>query len=263
VIPSVDPARPGDRAAPGPSSRVVFRALCNLLARTQITRVRIGALLALGGLAIMSGVAYRSGVRTGTIDDPLAEGATWINDFGLGFVVPVATLLFASSMFGDPRDDKTLVYLWLKPIRRSQLTTAAALTSFVITWPLVVPALVITAAFTGGGRDLVLGTLVACTVSVAGYTGLFVALGARLRLPLVWGLLYIIIWEKYVAGASKLTASIAIRGYGSSILHYFTKASLSMAKLDLGLIPSIAIPIAIGGAALVYTTRRLQRQDVD
>ena len=90
----------------------------------------------------------------------------------------VAALLFASSMFGDPIEDKTLVYLWLRPVSRGRLTCAAGLTSFLVTWPLIVPAMAATAACTGGGYTLVMATIVACTVAIAGYTGVFVALGA-------------------------------------------------------------------------------------
>jgi ABC-2 type transport system permease protein len=233
------------------------------MARTQVTRVRVMALVGLGALAILSGAAYGNGVRTGMLTTPLASGTKWVDEFGLGFVVPVATLLFATSMFGDPNDDKTMVYLWLRPITRNRLTMAAALTSFVVTWPLVVPAMATMAACTGGGRDLVVGTIVASTVGVAGYTGVFVALGARVKVPLVWGLLYVIIWEKYVASASTITKALALRAYGTSILSTITGIKgndLPLAFLPLA--PAVVLPVAIGVLGLVYATRRITNQDV-
>jgi ABC-2 type transport system permease protein len=260
------PARP-DPPPGGGRTEPVFKSLCGLMARTQVTRVRVWALLGLGILAILSGLAYGNGVRTGVIKQPLVSGTRWIDDFGLGFVVPVATLLFASSMFGDPTDDKTLVYLWLRPIARRKLTAAAALTSFVVTWPLVVPAMAATAACTGGGRDLVVGTVVACTVGVAAYTGVFVALGSRVKLPVVWGLLYVIIWEKYVSTASGFTKALALRAYGTSTLSHFTgvdagDGSSQLALAFLPLVPALVVPLVISALALMYATRRLSREDV-
>jgi ABC-2 type transport system permease protein len=257
-----------DRPPPEPAeghARPVFRSLCGLMARTQITKVRVRTVLLLGGLSILSGVAYGNGVRTGVIKQPLLAGATWIDELGLGFVVPVATLLFASSMFGDPIEDKTLVYLWLRPVSRARLTLAAALTSFLATWPLIVPAMAATAACTGGGRSLVVATIVACTVAIAGYTGVFVALGARVKMPLVWGLLYIIMWEKYVARASTISKALSLRAYGTSVLSQLTGVKGTAEQLGhafLPVLPAVLIPLGISAAALIYATRRLSRQDV-
>jgi ABC-2 type transport system permease protein len=241
-------------------TRPVFWALCSLMVRTQLTRVRVSAVLGLCVLAILSGAAYGSGVRSGAIRQPLLTGAAWIDQLGLGFVVPVACLLFASSMFGDPNEDKTLVYLWLRPIPRARLTLAAAVSSFMITWPLVVPAMATTAALTGGGQVLVLATVLACTIAVVAYTGVFVALGARVKVPLVWGLLYIIIWEKYVASASSITKALSLRAYGTSTLSHFTGAKLTLDFLPL--VPAVVVPLAIAAFALARTTRRLATQDV-
>jgi ABC-2 type transport system permease protein len=235
------------------------------MARTQVTRVRVRTELLLGCLSILSGVAYGHGVRTGVIKQPLLAGATWIDELGLGFVVPVAALLFASSMFGDPIEDKTLVYLWLRPVSRARLTTAAALTSFLVTWPLIVPAMAATAACTGGGYSLVAATIVACTVAIAGYTGVFVALGARVKMPLVWGLLYIIMWEKYVAKASTISKALSLRAYGTSIMSTLTGVKSTadqLAHAFLPLAPAIVVPLGIGALGLVYATRRLSKQDV-
>jgi ABC-2 type transport system permease protein len=254
----------GAGAAPG-STKPVFRSLCSLMARTQVTKVRVRTVILLSGLAILSGVAYGNGVRIGVIKQPLVSGAIWIDELGLGFVVPVATLLFASSMFGDPIEDKTLVYLWLRPVSRARITVAAALTSFLVTWPLVVPAMAATAACTGGGRKLVVATIISCTVAVAGYTGVFVALGARVKMPLVWGLLYVIMWEKYVAEASTVAKALSLRSYATSILSDLSGVRSTADQLGhafLPLLPAMVLPLGISALGLVYATRRLSRTDV-
>jgi ABC-2 type transport system permease protein len=260
------PDAPGADAGP---TKPVFSALCGLMARTQITRVRVGAVLLLSALSIASGVAYGNGVRIGVVKQPLVSGAQWIDELGLAFVVPVATLLFASSMFGDLTEDKTLVYMWLRPVSRARITLAAALTSYVATWPLVVPALAATAACTGGGQALVLATIFSASIAIAGYTGVFVALGARVRVPLVWGLLYIMIWEKYVSSAGAIAQALSLRTYATSVLEALTVrfAGISTSGVTLNLawlplVPAVVVPLGVSALALVYATRRLARQEV-
>ena len=50
------------------------------------------------------------------------------------------------------------------------------------------------------------------------YTGVFVALGLRVQRALVWGLLYIFIWEGFVAHGQPPPPRSPIRAYGRSIL---------------------------------------------
>ena len=51
-------------------------------------------------------------------------------------------------------------------------------------------------------------------------------LAMRVKRPLVWGLLYIFIWEGFVARAGPTAARLAVRAYGSSILNHFTDAKI-------------------------------------
>ena len=108
---------------------------------------------------------------------------------------------------------------------------------------------------------MVVGTLAGVTVAMVGYIGLFVALGLRVKRALIWGLLYIFIWEGFVATANTTAARLAVRSYGRSTLSAITGG------------PDLASPrSARPGAgwcrsgwrcvALAYATRRLARQDI-
>jgi ABC-2 type transport system permease protein len=227
------------------------------LLRTQVTRARVISLVLLSGLGIVVGASLGAAPR---VRDHVSTGADFINNYGLSLLVPVATLVFASSVFGDLNDDSTLVYLWLRPVPRRTLAGAGALTALSITWPLVVPPLAVSAALTKGGQPLVLGTIVAATVGVLAYTGLFLALGARVRRPLVWGLLYIFIWEGFVARGSENAAKVAVRAYGSSILTHYTGAQEVLGSFSLTW--SIFVPLVAGACGLAYTVHRLRHQDV-
>jgi ABC-2 type transport system permease protein len=224
--------------------------------RNQVTRARVFGLLALGGVGILTGLAIGA---SDLVDHRLA-GARFVDTFGLALLAPVATLVFASAALGDPSEDGTLVYLWLRPVPRSRVIAAAVLSSITVTWPVVVGPLLVAASVTGAGPDLVRGTAVAASVAIVSYSAVFVALGLRVRRALMWGLLYILIWEGFVAQANASAARLAIRSYTRSLLAQVADTYLRLA--DVALTAAWLVPLAVAGAATVYATVRLRRQDV-
>ncbi|HSL59557.1 MAG TPA: ABC transporter permease [Acidimicrobiales bacterium] len=231
-------------------------ALVGLMVRTTATRGRIIGLASLGLVAVV--VAGAVGASDPT--DVVQTGAELIDGFGLSVLAPVVVLVFATATLGDPIEDGTLVYLWLRPVPRATLALAAALATLIVSLPLVVVPLGIAAALTGAGDGLVLGTIAASAVVVIGYTGIFVALGSWLRRALAWGIVYVLIWEGFIARASDGTARLAVRSYGRSLI-----AAIADVELELGTIApatAVVVPLLVGGLGLVATTVRLRRGDV-
>jgi ABC-2 type transport system permease protein len=231
-----------------------FAALYDLILRTQASRARLLVLGALGVVGIVIGFAI------GASDSPGRAGTVFIDNFGLALVVPVTTLVFASAALGDFIDDGTMVYLWLRPVKRWKLAVSAAAASFTVTLPLVLLPLVVAAAVTGKGSDLVVGTALAATIGIAAYTGLFVTLGVRVKRSLLWGLLYIFIWEGFVARAGHNASRLAIRAYTRSVLSGITGYHLELA--DISRPYRYITPLVVLVLALVYATHRLHVQDV-
>lgn len=232
------------------------RTLFWLMLRNQVTRARVLGLLALGAVGVLTALAIRS---SDMVDHELA-GARFVDTFGLALLAPVATLVFASAALGDPNEDGTLVYLWLRPVPRSRTVLAATASSIVVTWPVVVGPLVVAAAVTGGGPDLVRGTAVAASLAVVAYAAVFVAVGLRLRRALMWGLLYILIWEGFVAQANDSAARLAIRTYTRGL--FADVADVYLRRADVTTTAAWAVPVAVAVLAAVYATVRLSRQDV-
>jgi len=244
------------RPVPTPPTPGALALLYRLMLRSQVTRARIIALLALGGIGVLVGVALG---QSSSIDRA-HEAARFINNFGIALLVPVASLVFASATLGDPNEDGTMVYLWLRPVSRAKIVAAAALSSFTVTWPVVTIPLLVAALAAGGGREVVLGTLGGVTVAMVGYIGLFVALGLRVRRALIWGLLYIFIWEGFVATANTTAARLAVRSYGRSTLSAITGDPIGFTQI--GAPWRWLVPIGVAVVALAYATRRLARQDI-
>ena len=172
AAPASRPARRPVRTGGSPPGSL--RRLYAVFLRHQLTWGRAAVIVVLGGLAILVGLAVRAGA-----DGPGDGGDPVRQRLRPSLLVPICALVFASSSLGDPVDDGTLVYLWLRPVPRSRIAVAAATAPLTVPWPLVVVPLVLAAAATGGGAALVGGTAVACVVGTIGYMGLFAALGLR------------------------------------------------------------------------------------
>jgi ABC-2 type transport system permease protein len=234
----------------------VIVPLYEMFVRTLLRRGRLIGLLALGAVGVVLGVAIGASETADAIDD----GTVMITTYGLAVVVPVTTLLLASSVLGDPNEDGTLVYLWLRPIARWRLVVAAVAATLTVALPVIVGPMAIAAAATGGGAELIRGTAVACAIGTVAYTGVFTWLGLRVRRAVVWGLAYILVWEGFVARAGATPSRLAIRASTRSLL---TRMSHGPPRLiSVSMATAIIIPLLAAAIGTALTIWRLHRQDV-
>lgn len=231
-------------------------ALYALFVRSIVTRTRVAGLVAFGALGIVVGWA----IGAADVVNHTTSGTRFVDVFGLSLLAPVTALVLASATFGDPSDDGTLVYLWLRPVARWQTVLAAYAAAVSIASPIVVVSLTLAALATRGGPDLVVGTVVSSTIAVAVYAAVFVALGLRVRRALVWGLLYIFIWEGFVATANLSAARLALRSYSRSLLAEITGVTLRLA--DFTVVAAVVVPAVVAALGLAYASRRFARQDI-
>ena len=143
----------------------------------------------------------------------ISDRIDFVNAFGLALVLPVSTLVFASASFGDLVDDQTLVYLWLRDIPRWRLAASAMLSTLTIVIPLVAVPLIATAVAAGSTATPSSASVIATIIGAVAYTGVFTALGLRTKRALVWGLLYIFIWEQFIARAGHGVRRFALSAY--------------------------------------------------
>ncbi len=127
-------------------------------------------------------------------------GMIWI--LFLRFIVPVLGVFYGTSLMADEVEDKTLTYLFTRPIRRGAViigkymaylvcTTLVVLPSVMIVYFLIVPFEQIPASFVSVMVDL--GLL---AIGLATYGALFALVGTLLKRPLVVGLVFAFGWEQ-------------------------------------------------------------------
>lgn len=233
-----------------------IRLTYGLLLRQLVTRGRVLALLAVGAVV----AAISAAVGAGDDGDRLENAVEVIAGLGFTTVVPIVALVFAAASLGDPREDGTLVYLWLRPMDRWPVVVGAWLASITVSLPLTIVPLAVAAALADGGAVLVGATVLAAAVGVVAYSSVFVLLGLLVKNAIVWGLAYILVWEGIIAAFGDFAARLALRGYTRSILTSRTDVDLELG--DLSLAAGVAVPLVVAVAGLALASWRLHRMDV-
>jgi ABC-type transport system involved in multi-copper enzyme maturation permease subunit len=147
-----------------------------------------------------------SGVRVNNmaVDGPAVFGLI-IWAFFLKFSIPVLGVFYGTSLIADEVEDKTITYLFSRPISREAVllgkylaylgcTMLVVLPSIMLVWLLVIP---MGGSFGANFIDLVkdLGIV---AIGLAVYGAVFAFIGAKFKRPPLIGLVFIFGWEQVV-----------------------------------------------------------------
>ena len=229
-------------------------AVYRVILRTQLSPARLLVLAGLSGVAILLAFTARAA------DDTVEVATRTIANFGINIFAAFIALSLGSAALGNLVEDRTLVYLWLRPVSRHSIATAAMAAVLTVVAPILVVVMTVAAVITGVD-DLVAATAVATALAVFAYSGIFLALGLRFKRSLLIGLGYIAIWELLMSRLGDWFARLSIRSYPMSILSDATDVSMRLA--DRSTLASYIVPLAVGLAGLLYTSWRLTRTEID
>jgi ABC-2 type transport system permease protein len=172
--------------------------------RSVFLGVLLGGPVALAVVLRIIATLYTSGFH---INGAMAGGAVifgmmiWL--LYIRFIVPVLGVFYGTALIADEVEDKTITYLFTRPIPRSAVLVGKYFAYLVCTSLLILPSVVLVyflivpisegsigAAFPSLVKDL--GMLV---VGLAAYGAVFALVGTRLKRPLVVGLVFAFGWE--------------------------------------------------------------------
>jgi ABC-2 type transport system permease protein len=122
------------------------------------------------------------------------------------FIVPVLGVFYGTALIADEVDDKTITYLFTRPVPRSAVLLGKYLAYLACTVLLVLPSVMLVffliVPSEGGSIAAAFPPLVAdlgmLAVGLAAYGALFALVGTRLKRPLVVGLVFAFGWEPAV-----------------------------------------------------------------
>ncbi len=199
------------------SRRTVFMAL--VVGAPVVIAVLLRALVAMD-LFLPKGVING---RPVTLDGPEMFGVM-IWGFYLQLAVPLLGMFYGTALIADEVEDKTITYLFTRPVSRSAVLVGKYLAYLGCTGLVVLPSAMLVffliVPLEGGSigtsfLDLV-KDLALLAVGLAVYGALFALVGAWFKRPLLIGLVFIFVWEKiivFVPGYMKrFTVSYYIQG---------------------------------------------------
>jgi ABC-type transport system involved in multi-copper enzyme maturation permease subunit len=140
--------------------------------------------------------------------------------FFIRFAAPVLAIFYGTSLMADEVDDKTITYLFTRPIPRSAVLLGKYLAYVMCTWAVVLPAVVLVwlliAPINGTLAETfmsLLKDLGILAIGLVAYGAVFALAGATLKRPLLFGLAFVFGWE---------TLAMALPGYlkHATVAHY-------------------------------------------
>jgi ABC-2 type transport system permease protein len=122
------------------------------------------------------------------------------------FIVPVLGVFYGTALIADEVDDKTITYLFTRPIPRGAVLIGKYLAYLACTVLLILPTVMVVFFLIvplGGGSigrafPSLLTDLGMIAAGLAAYGAVFALVGARLKRPLVVGLVFAFGWEPTV-----------------------------------------------------------------
>lgn len=137
-------------------------------------------------------------------------------------LLPLATLVLATSALGDEVDDKTLQYLALKPVSRFRIAFEKWLAVMIVMIPVVWLGVTVTWVVISWGayaemQDMLWPLLASSAIGVMGFGSAFLALSLFIQRALLFGVFYVFIWETTLSQFLPGIRSISISHYTRSL----------------------------------------------
>lgn len=187
-----------------------FLAMIRVTARQLTGRTR---LLGFGALSLVPALLLAAASRSaepGALD--LELGVMLVVPF-FALIVPITTLILASSALGEERRDKTLSFLLLRPIRRVEIAAAKTVAAAAVSTGfamLGIAALGVTWAAIGGSLDVLPSIMLGATLACVMYSAVFVLLGNILARATLVGLVYVLFFETVLVDEMPRLASVSL-----------------------------------------------------
>jgi ABC-2 type transport system permease protein len=175
------------------------------------------------------------------------------------FVVPVLGVFYGTALIADEVDDKTITYLFIRPIPRGAVLLGKYLAYLACTVLLVLPSAVlsyfIVVPLGGGsvGREFpaLLTDLGILAAGLAAYGAVFGFVGARLKRPLVIGLVFVFGWEPGVLLFPGYLKSLTVAYYLQGLVPHAMPDDSTMSAL-LQLFREVpTVPASLGALAVI------------
>jgi ABC-type transport system involved in multi-copper enzyme maturation permease subunit len=233
------------------SRRTIFLALVvsapvilGLIVRI-LTSVGIGGSVRLGGSAVVAG--------------PSIFGLfIWL--LYLRFIIPVLGVFYGTSLIADEVEDKTITYLFTRPIARGAVVVGKYLAYLAATSLVVLPSVMILYFLvvpTGGGSlaaafPALVKDLALLGIGLAVYGSLFAWVGAQFKYPLVTGLVFAFGWEQGIMVIPGYLKRFTIAYYIQGLVPHAMPQDSALSILQLVVRDSLSVPMSLFWLGFIF-----------
>jgi ABC-2 type transport system permease protein len=189
------------------------------------------------------------------------------------FVVPVLGIFYGTSLIADEVEDKTLTYLFTRPVPRSAVLLGKYLAYLVCTGLVVLPSLTIVFFLlvpwqeVGAAFGILLTDLGLLLLGLAAYGALFTFVGTVMKRPLVAGLVFVFGWEQVAMVMPGYLRQFTLVYYLQGLVPHAipTEGIASLLATVFGDSPSLlTCVLALGGVfavSLLLAMRAVERRE--
>jgi ABC-type transport system involved in multi-copper enzyme maturation permease subunit len=231
--------------------------------RTIFLALVVGAPVALGVIVrILTAAGVRGGVQLG--GGPIVSGPSifglfiWLLD--LRFIIPVLGVFYGTSLIADEVEDKTITYLFTRPIPRGAVLVGKYLAYLAATVLVVLPSVMLlyflvvpigggslAATFPAFVKDLALLGL-----GLATYGALFAWVGAQFKYPLVTGLVFAFGWEQAILLIPGYLKRFTIAYYIQGLVPHAMPQDSALSVLQAVVRDSLSVPMSLFWLAVIW-----------
>lgn len=180
-------------------------------------------------------------------------------------ILPLACLILGTAALGSEIEDGTAVYILAKPIPRHDIIIAKFAASALAVAAFIIPASTIAAVIALAGvsdSGLTTAMVVSTGLGVIAYSAVFILLSIVSSRALIFGLVYVFIWEGLVTSLFGGTRIISIRQYALGAADLITTVDNDIFEAELNGVAALLLAALVTTTALYLATRRLQRLEL-
>jgi hypothetical protein len=177
----------------------------------------------------------------------------------LRFIVPILGVFYGTSLIADEVEDKTITYLFTRPIPRGAVLVGKYLAYLACTVLIVLPSVMVVFFLVipvGGGS--ISGSFIALlkdlgvlAAGLAVYGALFAFIGAQLKRPLLVGLFFAFGWEQTVIWFPGYLKRFTVSYYLQSLVPHTMPSEGAAALLQAFFRETPSAPLGLAGLACI------------
>jgi ABC-2 type transport system permease protein len=239
-----------------------------LASRSRLLLILLLALLPVALAALVSATLSEDESSNEEFINTLLDGLL------IAGILPIVTMVLATSAFGNEVEDRTLSYLVLKPVPRSLIVLPKLLASILVGGPVLIASGVVATLLGASSIGAVLlvphsdfqaalAVGVALFAGAITYTAIFTWAGLVSTRAIAFALIYVFLWEGLISTFLGGVRYLSVRGYTLAILHGMDGKSFEALDGRVIEFPAALVGVAVTTAVFFWlTVRHLRRMDV-